>query len=187
MSEFEFLFTLFGLVLGLSIAEVLGGFGKAVKARARLRIGWLTPLLGVLVMLDLTSFWTIAWSMRQTIPLNYLMLMLMLGFTAIYYVAASLVFPEEPDRCRDFDDNYWANKRLVLGAMFVLNAPTYALDWVWLRERSSSITFTTALTTCFLILLVAAMFAKGARLNLLLLGVIIALYPLGAYGGLASW
>ena len=70
MSQFEFVFSLFGLLLGLSIAEVMSGFGKAVKARSRLRIGWLTPLLGVLVMLDLTSFWTIAWSMRELVPTN---------------------------------------------------------------------------------------------------------------------
>lgn len=187
MSAIEFVFSLFGLLLGLSIAEVMGGFGKAVKARSRLRIGWLTPLLGVLVMIDLTSFWTIAWSLRDRIPLNLLMMILLLGFTALYYLAANLVFPEEPDRCPDYDQHYWANKRLVLGAMLVLNAPTYLLDWVWLRERTASVTFTTVLTTCFLLLLASAALAKGGRLNGILLVIIISLYPLGGFAALAGW
>jgi hypothetical protein len=187
MSDFEFAFSLFGLLLGLSIAEVLGGFGRAVKARSRLWIGWLTPLLGVLVMLDLISFWTLAWSLRDIIPVNYLALMLMLGFTGLYYLAANLVFPEEPDRCPDFDVHYWANKRLVLGAMFVLNAPSYLTDWVWQRERAASITFTTSLTTFFLLLLVTTAFVKGRRLNLVLLSILIGLYPIGSLAPIAGW
>lgn len=116
-------------MLGLSIAEVMSGSGRAVKVRARLRIDWLSPLLGVLVMLDLTSFWTRLVDARA-LTLNYLMLMLLLGLTALHCLAANLVFPEELDRCADFDAHYWANKGLVLGAMFALNAPTCLLDWV---------------------------------------------------------
>ena len=33
MSEFEFIFALFGLLLGLSIIEVLGGFARAIEAQ----------------------------------------------------------------------------------------------------------------------------------------------------------
>lgn len=187
MSQFEFVFSLFGLLLGLSIAEVMSGFGRAVKARSRLRIGWLTPMLGVLVMLDLTSFWTVAWSMRDMIPTSYLMLMVLLCFTALYYLAANLVFPEDPSACPNFDDHYWANKRLVLGAMLVLNAPTYLLDWVWLRERTASVTFTTGLTSLFLILLAVTAYSKGEQKNRFLLCILIALYPFGSVASIAGW
>ena len=60
MSNFEFVFSLFGLLLGLALAEVLGGLGTAIQSRRKVRIGWLTPLLGLVIALDLTSFWTIA-------------------------------------------------------------------------------------------------------------------------------
>ena len=33
MSTFEFVFSLFGLLLGLSLAEVLGGFARAARGR----------------------------------------------------------------------------------------------------------------------------------------------------------
>ena len=43
MDAFNFVFSLFGLLLGLALAEVLGGFGTAMDSRRELRIGWLTP------------------------------------------------------------------------------------------------------------------------------------------------
>ena len=182
MSAFELVFSLFGLLLGLAIAEVLGGFGRAVKARARLRIGWLTPLLGVIVMLDLISFWTIAWSLREVIPFNALSLMLLLVYTGVYYLAANLVFPEDPDRCPDFDGHYWANKALVLGAVFLLNLPNFVAEWIALGERLHNQVVNLATYTAFMLLVATATLARGRRLNLVLLGLIVALYPLNAIG-----
>ena len=75
MSQFEFIFTLYSLLLGLSLVELLSGLGRTVKARLHVdetvadafKIGWLTPLLGLFVMLDLLSFWSAAWSVRDMI------------------------------------------------------------------------------------------------------------------------
>lgn len=39
MSAFEFTFSFFGLILGLALAEGLGGLAKALKASHRVRIG----------------------------------------------------------------------------------------------------------------------------------------------------
>jgi len=183
MSAFEFVFSLFGLLLGLSLAEVLGGFGKAVKARARIRIGWLTPLLGVLVMLDLTAFWITGWSVRESIPVNYLTLMLLLVVTGLYYLAANLIFPEEPDRCPDFDAHYWANKRLVLAAMLALNLPSYAADWTLGRSLYVENRFILLIQLVFLALIVAAILARGKRLNLVLLIALVSLYPISGVEG----
>jgi hypothetical protein len=44
MSPFELVFAVFGLLLGLAIAEVLGGFSRAVKLKRGtrpVRVGWL--------------------------------------------------------------------------------------------------------------------------------------------------
>ena len=47
---FDFVFSLFGLRLGLSLAEVLGGLARTLKQRKSVRLGWLTPLLGLMVI-----------------------------------------------------------------------------------------------------------------------------------------
>ena len=46
MDAFNFAFSLFVIVLGLALTEVLGGMRKALQARRKIHIGWLVPLLG---------------------------------------------------------------------------------------------------------------------------------------------
>jgi hypothetical protein len=121
MSPFEFVFSLFGLVLGFSLVEVLSGLVKTVKLRGTVRIGWLVPLLGLFVMVDLTSFWSVAWQLREKIPANYAVLLLGLGISGLYYFAASMVFPDKPEDWPDFDLWAAAHKRQVLGGIFVSN------------------------------------------------------------------
>lgn len=58
---FSFAFSLFGLLLGLSLAAVLTGFARALRMRPRIKMGLLSPLLGLFVILDVTSFWNGAW------------------------------------------------------------------------------------------------------------------------------
>ena len=43
MSSFEFVFSLFSLMLGLALANVLGGLGDALQERRKLNVGLLTP------------------------------------------------------------------------------------------------------------------------------------------------
>jgi hypothetical protein len=93
MSNFEFVFSLFGLMLGLSMAEVMSGLSRTLKAYKRVRIGWLTPLLGLLLIVDLLSFWVGAWDNRDAIPVTFTSMLYGAGVACIYYLAASLVFP----------------------------------------------------------------------------------------------
>lgn len=124
MSEFEFIFALFGLLLGLSIVEVLGGLARAIEARLRpgtnIRIGWLTPLLGAFVLLDLLSFWQAAWTVRDVVDVSGHTLLAVSVFASAYYLAAHLVFPREADSVPDFDLHFFRVRRLVLSVMFVL-------------------------------------------------------------------
>lgn len=124
MSPFELVFAVYGLLLGLAIAEVLGGFSRAFKLKRKarpVRIGWLTPLLGLFVTLDLMSFWLLAWEARDQIVANYATLVGVLAVVGVYYLSATLIFPEEPEEWPDFDDWYDQQKRMVVGGLLVAN------------------------------------------------------------------
>jgi hypothetical protein len=124
MSAFEMMFTLLGLLLGLAIAEILGGLSRAVRLRRTakpVRIGWLTPLLGLFVMLDLTRFWLEAWSVRDQLLVDYPSLVGILFIVGIYYLAATLIFPDDPDEWPDYDAWYDRQNRVVLGGMVIAN------------------------------------------------------------------
>jgi hypothetical protein len=117
MSAFEFVFSLFGLLLGLSLVEVLAGLVRALKSRARVKVGWLTPLLGILTMIHVTTFWDDAWNQRDAIPPGNLTLFVGLLISGIYYYAASFVFPDRENEWADLDDYYDRNKKFVLGGI----------------------------------------------------------------------
>lgn len=52
MDQFEFFMTLYGLLLGLAVAELFGGLARVVQERTRPRIGVMIPLIGVFCLLN---------------------------------------------------------------------------------------------------------------------------------------
>src|SRR5438874_11746281 len=68
LSVFEYVFSLYSLLLGLALAHLLGGLAKVVEARDKVRLGWPTALLAVQMMLSLAIFWEIAWRARDSFP-----------------------------------------------------------------------------------------------------------------------
>ena len=122
MSAFETVFTLLGMVLGLAVAEVLGGFARALKLKRNekpVRIGWLTPLLGLLVIIDLATFWMIAWDLRDGWRVDFPIMVSALAIVAVYYLAATMVFPDDPNEWPVYDEWYARHRRTVIGAMLV--------------------------------------------------------------------
>ena len=132
MDEFSYIFELFALLLGLAVAEMLSGFGHVLKLRARrkagvdehairVRIGWLVPLLGLLVLVDLATFWSGLWMAREGLEMTMLTVFCVLALIGGYYLVATQVFPDEPQLWPDFDAYYWLQKRFVVLGMFIIN------------------------------------------------------------------
>jgi hypothetical protein len=128
MDAFNFAFSLFGLLLGFTLVEVLTGLTRTIKARDRLRIGWLTPLLAVFILLDLLSWWSNAWQLRDLLPVSYGTLLVGLVSTATYYYAASFIFPDDLAATADLDAHYWANRRMVLLPLLFISTAVFALE-----------------------------------------------------------
>lgn len=121
MSEFEFAFSLFGLILGLALTEALGGLVRAIDTRGKLRIGWLTPMMSLVVALDIISFWGLIWGVRTAIEVNYLSLAVGGLLAGTYYVASALSFPRDPAGWSDLDDFFLGRRVVVFGIVEVLN------------------------------------------------------------------
>ena len=112
MGAFEFSLSFYGLLLGLSVAEVASGLLNAVGARHRVRLGRLTQLLAVFVFLDITSFWIYFWGIREHVAVNWLTMFGGLVVALTYYLSAGLVFPRNISEWPDLDEHYRINKRL---------------------------------------------------------------------------
>ncbi|RZJ97425.1 MAG: hypothetical protein EON88_02940 [Brevundimonas sp.] len=143
MSAFEFFFSFYGLVLGLSVAAIATGIAIAIQNRKRMRIGWLTPLLAVFVMLDIASFWDAAWNTFRDAPFSYGLLVAGLAIALVYFLAASLVFPYEVKDDATLDDHFWANKKLVLLLTTLANLLMIAVSApFWLAEAGGPVMVT---------------------------------------------
>ena len=131
MSAFEFFFSFYGLLLGLSVAELVGGFARVLHERHRVRFGWLTPLLALFVAIDLVTFWNQAWVFFRGAPFNPVLLLVGLIIAATFYIAASVTFPrvsaEGVETKIDLDDHFWAHRRLVFGCVLAANGIVWLL------------------------------------------------------------
>lgn len=183
MSPFEFVFSLFGLLLGFSLVEVLAGLARTVEARLRLgpvfKVGWLTPLLALFVMLDLMTFWLAAWRLREGLTVTGGTLTAGLAFAGSYYLAAHLVFPPREVDAPDLDAHYLRVKRWVLGILFALFAVQvgYFLTIPALAALVSNSSAAVSVVF-FALLLASAAIAPGRRINIALLTVLILRYVL---------
>ena len=122
MSGFEFVFTLFGLVLGLALAEALSGLARAIKASDQVRIGWPTALLGLFVACDVVTFWIYGWALRDIVEINWPTMFGGFVITAIYYICAALVFPDDADGWADLDSHFDKHRQKILAGIFFCNA-----------------------------------------------------------------
>lgn len=186
MTHFEFLFSLLGLLLGLSLAEILGGFARTIQARRKIRLGWLTPLAGLLVAIDLLSFWGKAWRFREALAVDFDLMVYLTLLAGIYYVACSLVFPSDHDEWPDLDDYFMSHKAMVLGAVMGVNLLLLAGE-ATTNANPFADPIGLSIAIFYTVTALAIMFARGRRLAGALLAFMISLYwligwVLGALG-----
>ncbi|HYE42800.1 MAG TPA: hypothetical protein VEA15_05345 [Caulobacteraceae bacterium] len=125
MSPFEFFFSFYGLLLSLSVAVVLVGFVKALKLRGWSGLGYLTPLLALFILFDISTFWAWAWTSFRDVPFSYGLLVLGMVIALTYFAAASFVFPEDDETWASLDLHYEARKRFVFGGVILSNVIMY--------------------------------------------------------------
>ena len=179
MSAFEFFFSFYGLLLGLSVAGIATGVATAIQHRKMIRIGWLTPLLATFVGLDIASFWDAAWVNFQHLSLSYGLLVGGLIIALVYFIAASLVFPHQIEDGQSLDDHFWSNKKVVLlllVAANILGAAAAMAANLW-RENGMVLIAGYGLNLIlYCALIIPAAFARKPRLFSILIGLHIALY-----------
>jgi len=198
MTGVDLLFQLFALLLGFSVAELLTGLARSGRIRVGatltgetgIRIGWLVPLLALLVLVDQTHFWLTAYELKGFFVFDYATLLAILVIIGGYYVISTFVFPDDPQHWPDFDAYYLRTNRTVLAGMIAINFITFAyalyvalgfgLEIDSAPVMRSWFSFVPAML--FFPCLVLLWFVKSRRANLVLLGGMNALLLVGAIG-----
>ena len=172
MTEFEFLFSVFGLLIGLTLVEVAVKFADAIDAHHRRPMGILTPLLAAFVLIDVTGYWLFSWSLRDVLHVRWRTVFVALTFAMTYFLSASLIFPRSERDWKNLDEHYWVRKRLVIGGVLLVESVTMgwqltralpALDdtWFWFYQLP------------YFIPMAALMFTRLRRVDIVLLSILI--------------
>jgi len=180
LDAFNFVFSLYSLLMGLGLAVILSGFAQVLKRRPRVSMGWLTALLGIFILLDITSFWAGAWRAREWFAAEYGYLFISLVVTGLYYFAASMAFPDpdEAESQEDFDAHFWANRRPILIAVLFCNLAVFAWQDV-VEFADLPVTWWFGVPIYFA-LLIAAIATRSKRVTIACLSGLIAIYVYSA-------
>jgi hypothetical protein len=180
MSGFVFIFSLVGLLLGLALAEGLGGLSRALKSSRRVRIGWPTALLGVFVSCDVVSFWMYGWALRDKLPITWPVMFGGFLLTGVYYICASLIFPSDDAGLDNLDGHFERNRRMVLGGVLLCNAALLAVTLLLFPGYPIFNLRSLLFTWSFFPLALLAMAARDRRIIIACLLLLIATYPASA-------
>ena len=169
MTDFEFLFALFGILFGLVVAEVSLRFVDALEAKSVRPLGVLTPALAFLILTDLTNFSVWLWASRGALAVSLRLVFLGMLLAMIYLIAATQAFPRREVKYGHLDEHYWSRKRIVAGGLLLVNfVVTGALlsramplwdDW-WFYFYFPS----------YIVALAGLTFSRSPRLDLFFLG-----------------
>ncbi|MDB4947812.1 MAG: hypothetical protein JWM27_461 [Gemmatimonadetes bacterium] len=178
MDRFSFFFGFYGLILGLSATEVLGGFAGFVRARAVRRIDAQTALLALFTFIAICATWIDAWDSLRNVTLDFAGLWAPILIATCYYLAATVVFPRDADALADLATYYAQRKAFVLAMLLVsdvLVTVTYgpvlmeqlharpAVVWLYYLPYSALTKITMAIL----------FFVHGRRANITVLAVLI--------------
>ena len=181
LDKFSFFFAFYGLILGLAVTELLGGFARLVRARAHRKIEAQTGLLALLVFIVICATWIDAWNTLTKISLDFEGLWAPILLATFYYLAAAVVFPSDPAEFDRLAIYYAERKRFVVGLLLaaeVLVTYTFhylvtdelrlrpAVFWLWFVPYNLSI------KGCYL----ALFLVRGRRANIALLVALILLF-----------
>jgi len=118
MDKLSLFFAFYSLILGLSITEILGGFGQFVRSHSLQKLGAQTALLALFAFFAITATWIDAFTALRAVDLNVESLWAPILTSTSYYLAATVVFPSRSADFERLDDYYAEHKRLVIALLF---------------------------------------------------------------------
>ena len=180
MDRFNYFITFYSLILGLALTELLGGFAHLVRARALRKLEPQTALLAIFILVDICSTWVDGWLSLKTVTVDFEGLWAPVLLSICFYLAAAVVFSHDEADHERLADYYRERKRFVVGLLLaaeMLIHVTYlqvfrdrlahqpAVFWLW------TVPYNLAIESS----MVALLFVRSRRSNILLLGVLILL------------
>ena len=122
MGPFDYLFSFYGLLLGIAVANVAIGFADMWRDCDRIAVGTCPPLVASSVLLGGLNVWLEMWHTRPYVIVDGTQMLAAAAISLPYVFVSRAIFPgvdEEPER--SLEDHYLRHRKIIL---ILLAVPT---------------------------------------------------------------
>lgn len=130
MDPFEFFMIVYGLLLGLAVAELFGGLARIVQERTRPRIGIMVPMLAVILLIELVATFIDAWRNLQGVSIELHQLAIPTVVALAYFSLAAILVPRHFQDWPSLDGYFDHRRRWIIGLFLVANPLLMGVDFV---------------------------------------------------------
>jgi hypothetical protein len=135
VDRFSFFFAFYGLILGLAVAELLSGFAGMVRAHALKKLETQTALVALLTFVLIVATWVDTYTMDRSITLNFGDLWPPIMLATLYYLAAAVIFPREPQQFSHLRAYFAARRKFIIGMLFAAELVDFYANRAFLIDR----------------------------------------------------
>jgi hypothetical protein len=115
MGAFDYLFSFYGLLLGIAVANVAIGFADMWRDCEKIAVGTCPPLVASSVLLGGMNVWLQMWLTRPYVTVNGIQMLAAAAIALPYVFVSRAIFPgsEEAEE-RSLEEHYLRHRMLIL-------------------------------------------------------------------------
>lgn len=117
MTGFEALFSFYGLLLGLAVANVTSSFADTWRRRGNWKMGIAPPLLGLFILLAAAEQWSSFWGARDLLTMGPWEVLTSMGMALPYIFVSHAMFPVDLHEGGSLEEHYMQQSPVLLGAL----------------------------------------------------------------------
>lgn len=115
MGSFDYLFSFYGLLLGIAVANVAIGFADMWRDCEHIEVGTCPPLVASSVLLGGMNVWLQMWLARPYVTVNGIQMLVAAAISLPYVFVSRAIFPAHEDEAeRNLENHYLRHRVLIL-------------------------------------------------------------------------
>ena len=115
MNSFDYLFSFYGLLLGIAVANVAIGFADMWRDCERIEVGTCPPLVASSVLLGGMNVWLEMWHTRPFVTVDGIQMLTAAAVSLPYVFVSRAIFPgREDEEERSLEVHYLKHRKLIL-------------------------------------------------------------------------
>lgn len=122
VGSFDYLFSFYGLLLGIAVANVAIGFADMWRDCEKIEVGTCPPLVASSVLLGGMNVWMQMWLARPFVTVNGIQMLAAAAISLPYVFVSRAIFPgleNQPER--SLEEHYLKHRKIIL---ILLATPT---------------------------------------------------------------